>query len=89
MAKLFTQEVPEIYDGIVKIMGVARDPGSKAKIAVKTDDMTIDPVGACVGLRGIRVQATFYPSLATFFPLSPNWPIYSFPTVLLLCLLFC
>lgn len=57
MAKLFTQEVPEIYDGIVKIMGVARDPGSKAKIAVTTDDMTIDPVGACVGLRGIRVQA--------------------------------
>ena len=57
MAKLFTQEVPEIYDGIVKIMGVARDPGSKAKIAVKTDDMTIDPVGACVGLRGIGVQA--------------------------------
>lgn len=57
MAKLFTQEVPEIYDGIVKIMGVARDPGSKAKIAVKTDDMTIDSVGACVGLRGIRVQA--------------------------------
>lgn len=57
MSKLFTQEVPEIYDGIVKIMGVARDPGSKAKIAVKTDDMTIDPVGACVGLRGIRVQA--------------------------------
>lgn len=57
MAKLFTQEVPEIYDGIVKIMGVARDPGSKAKIAVKTEDMTIDAVGACVGLRGIRVQA--------------------------------
>lgn len=57
MAKLFTQEVPEIYDGIVKIMGVARDPGSKAKISVKTSDMTIDAVGACVGLRGIRVQA--------------------------------
>ena len=57
MAKLFTQEVPEIYDGIVKIMGVARDPGSKAKIAVKTDDMTIDPVGACVGTRGARVGA--------------------------------
>ncbi len=57
MAKLFTQEVPEIYDGVVKIMGVARDPGSKAKIAVKADDMTIDAVGACVGLRGIRVQA--------------------------------
>ena len=57
MAKLFTAEVPEIYDGIVKIMGVARDPGSKAKIAVKTDDVTVDAVGACVGLRGIRVQA--------------------------------
>ncbi len=57
MAKLFTAEVPEIYDGIVEIMGVARDPGSKAKIAVKANDMTIDPVGACVGLRGIRVQA--------------------------------
>lgn len=57
MAKLFTQEVPEIYDGVVKIMGVARDPGSKAKLAVKANDMTIDAVGACVGLRGIRVQA--------------------------------
>ena len=57
LAKLFTSEVPEIYDGIVKIRGVARDPGSKAKIAVSTDDMTIDAVGACVGLRGIRVQA--------------------------------
>lgn len=57
MAKLFTQEVPEIYDGVVQIMGVARDPGSKAKIAVKANDKTIDPVGACVGLRGIRVQA--------------------------------
>ena len=57
MAKLFQSEVPEIYDGIVKIMGVARDPGSKAKIAVKTSDMTVDAVGATVGLRGIRVQA--------------------------------
>lgn len=57
LAKLFTSEVPEIYDGIVKIVSVARDPGSKAKIAVRTDDVTIDPVGACVGLRGIRVQA--------------------------------
>lgn len=57
LAKLFTSEVPEIYDGIVKIMGVARDPGSKAKMSVKTDDVTVDPVGACVGLRGIRVQA--------------------------------
>ena len=57
LAALFTQEVPEIYDGIVKIMGVARDPGSKAKLSVKAEDVTIDPVGACVGLRGIRVQA--------------------------------
>lgn len=57
LAKLFTSEVPEIYDGIVRIAGVARDPGSKAKIAVATDDKTIDAVGACVGLRGIRVQA--------------------------------
>ncbi|MBR5599554.1 MAG: transcription termination/antitermination protein NusA [Alphaproteobacteria bacterium] len=57
MAKLFTSEVPEIYDGIVEIMGVARDPGSKAKIAVRAKDSSIDPVGACVGLRGIRVQA--------------------------------
>ncbi len=57
LAKLFTSEVPEIYDGIVKIMGVARDPGSKAKIAVRSEDVTVDPVGACVGLRGIRVQA--------------------------------
>lgn len=57
LAKLFTSEVPEIYDGIVKIVSVSRDPGSKAKIAVKTDDVTVDAVGACVGLRGIRVQA--------------------------------
>lgn len=57
MAKLFTSEVPEIYDGIVEIMNVSRDPGSKAKIAVRARDTSIDPVGACVGLRGIRVQA--------------------------------
>ena len=57
MAKLFTSEVPEIYDGLVEIMGVARDPGSKAKIAVRSKDSSIDPVGACVGLRGMRVQA--------------------------------
>ena len=57
MAKLFTSEVPEIYDGIVEIMNVSRDPGSKAKIAVRARDASIDPVGACVGLRGIRVQA--------------------------------
>lgn len=57
MAQLFKQEVPEIYDGIVEIKGVARDPGSKAKIAVASNDSSIDPVGACVGLRGVRVQA--------------------------------
>tara|TARA_Y100000590_G_scaffold468111_1_gene649550 strand:+ start:1062 stop:2597 length:1536 start_codon:yes stop_codon:yes gene_type:complete len=57
MAKLFTQEVPEIYDGIISIKSVARDPGSRAKIAVYTDDSSIDPVGACVGMRGSRVQA--------------------------------
>ena len=57
MAALFTQEVPEIYDGIINISSVARDPGSRAKIAVFSNDKTIDPVGACVGMRGSRVQA--------------------------------
>jgi len=57
MAKLFTQEVPEIYDGIIEIKGVAREPGSRAKIAVLSKDPGIDPVGACVGMRGSRVQA--------------------------------
>ncbi|QCK84880.1 transcription termination/antitermination protein NusA [Phreatobacter aquaticus] len=57
MAKLFAQEVPEIYDGIVEIKAVARDPGSRAKIAVVSRDSSIDPVGACVGMRGSRVQA--------------------------------
>ena len=57
LIKLFVSEVPEIYDGIVQIVAASRDPGSKAKIAVKTDDVTVDAVGACVGLRGIRVQA--------------------------------
>ncbi len=57
MAMLFTQEVPEIYDGIITIKSVARDPGSRAKIAVYTGDGSIDPVGACVGMRGSRVQA--------------------------------
>ena len=57
MAKLFSQEVPEIYDGIIEIMAVARDPGSRAKIAVLSKDSSIDPVGACVGMRGSRVQA--------------------------------
>lgn len=57
MAKLFMQEVPEIYDGIIEIKAVARDPGSRAKIAVVSRDSSIDPVGACVGMRGSRVQA--------------------------------
>jgi N utilization substance protein A len=57
MAKLFAQEVPEIYDGIIEIKAVARDPGSRAKIAVLSRDSGIDPVGACVGMRGSRVQA--------------------------------
>ncbi len=57
MAKLFMQEVPEIYDGIVEIIAVARDPGSRAKIAVHTSENSIDPVGACVGMRGSRVQS--------------------------------
>ncbi len=57
MAKLFAQEVPEIYDNIVNIKSVARDPGSRAKIAVLSQDSSIDPVGACVGMRGARVQA--------------------------------
>ncbi len=57
MAKLFTQEVPEIYDGIIEIKAVARDPGSRAKISVLSNDGSIDPVGACVGMRGSRVQA--------------------------------
>jgi N utilization substance protein A len=57
MAKLFASEVPEIYDGIVSVQAVARDPGSRAKIAVTSRDSSIDPVGACVGMRGSRVQA--------------------------------
>src|SRR6516165_4601901 len=57
MSKLFAQEVPEIYDGIVQIKSVARDPGSRAKIAVISKESSIAPVGACVGMRGQRVQA--------------------------------
>jgi transcription termination/antitermination protein NusA len=57
MAKLFAQEVPEIYDSIVEVKAVARDPGSRAKIAVISKDSSVDPVGACVGMRGSRVQA--------------------------------
>ncbi len=57
MAKLFAQEVPEIYDGIIEIKAVARDPGSRAKIAVLSHDSSLDPVGPCIGMRGSRVQA--------------------------------
>jgi len=57
MAMLFRQEVPEIYDGVIEVKSVARDPGSRAKIAVISHDTSIDPVGACVGMRGSRVQA--------------------------------
>ncbi|MCH7937701.1 MAG: transcription termination factor NusA, partial [Proteobacteria bacterium] len=57
MAKLFAQEVPEIYDGIIEIKAVARDSGSRAKIAVISNDSSIDPVGPCIGMRGSRVQA--------------------------------
>ena len=57
LVKLFTQEVPEIYDGIIEVKSVARDPGSRAKIAVFSKETSIDPVGACVGMRGSRVQA--------------------------------
>jgi N utilization substance protein A len=57
MARLFAQEVPEVYEGVIEIKAAARDPGSRAKIAVLSHDSSIDPVGACVGMRGARVQA--------------------------------
>ena len=57
VVKLFTQEVPEVYEGIIEIKSAARDPGSRAKIAVYSNDPSIDPVGSCVGMRGSRVQA--------------------------------
>ena len=56
LARLFFQEVPEIYEGTIEIKSVARDPGSRAKICVFSQDSSIDPVGACVGMRGSRVQ---------------------------------
>src|SRR3546814_14905358 len=59
MKKLFAQEVPEIYDGIIEIKAAARDPGSRAKIGVISHDGSIAPVGACVGMKGSRVQAVF------------------------------
>jgi N utilization substance protein A len=57
LRKLFEQEVPEIYDGTVRIVAVARDPGSKSKIAVTTSDSNVDPIGACIGVKGSRIQA--------------------------------
>lgn len=57
LAKLFAQEVPEVYDGVIEIKAVAREPGSRAKMAVLSHDQSIDPVGSCVGIRGARVQA--------------------------------
>lgn len=60
LAKLFAQEVPEIYDGVIEIKSVAREPGSRAKIAVYCSDSSIDPIGSCVGIRGSRVQAVIH-----------------------------
>lgn len=60
MRCLFEQEVPEIYDGVIQVKNIARDPGSRAKMAVFTPDTTMDPVGACVGMRGARVQAVVH-----------------------------
>src|SRR4029453_16751227 len=57
LIKLFEQEVPEIYEGIVEVKGAAREPGGRAKIAVYSNDHDVDPVGACVGMRGTRVQS--------------------------------
>jgi N utilization substance protein A len=75
MARLFGQEVPEIYDGIIEVKAVARDPGSRAKIAVHSRDSSIDPVGACVGMRGSRVQAVvneLYGEKIDIIPWSPD-----------------
>ena len=79
MAKLFTQEVPEIYDGVIEIKGVARDPGSRAKIAVTSQDGSIDPVGACVGMKGSRVQAVvneLQGEKIDIVPWSPDLPTF-------------
>src|SRR3984885_13613526 len=75
LAKLFAQEVPEIYDGIIEIKAVSRDPGSRAKMAVISRDQSIDPVGACVGMRGSRVQAVVaevHSEKIDIIPWSPN-----------------
>jgi N utilization substance protein A len=79
MAKLFAQEVPEIYDSIIEIKAVARDPGSRAKIAVISHDSAIDPVGACVGMRGSRVQAVvseLQGEKIDIIPWSPDTPTF-------------
>ena len=79
MARLFAQEVPEIYDGIVEVKAVARDPGSRAKIAVISRDSSVDPVGACVGMRGSRVQAVvneLQGEKIDIIPWSPDIPTF-------------
>src|SRR6201993_1653723 len=79
MSKLFAQEVPEIYDGIVEVKAVARDPGSRAKIAVISRDSSVDPVGACVGMRGSRVQAVvneLQGEKIDIIPWSPDIPTF-------------
>jgi N utilization substance protein A len=79
MAKLFAQEVPEIYDSIVEVKAVARDPGSRAKIAVISRDSSVDPVGACVGMRGSRVQAVvneLQGEKIDIIPWSPDIPTF-------------
>jgi transcription antitermination factor NusA-like protein len=80
MVKLFTMEVPEIYDGVIEIKRVARDPGSRAKIGVISNDSSIDPVGACVGMRGSASKPwcrSFRASASTSFPgrrtKRPSW----------------
>ena len=80
LAKLFAQEVPEIYDGIIEIKAVARDPGSRAKMAVISRDSSIDPVGACVGMRGSRVQAVvaeLQGEKIDIIPWSPDQPTFT------------
>lgn len=79
MKKLFTQEVPEIYDGVIEIKACSRDPGSRAKIAVISHDSSIDPVGACVGMRGSRVQAVVQELAGEkidIIPWSPDIPTF-------------
>lgn len=79
MARLFEQEVPEIYDGIIEIKGVARDPGSRAKMSVATNDSSLDAVGSCVGIRGSRVQSIvneFHGEKVDIIPWSENPATY-------------